>query len=139
MQGRAYLDVARQLVSGAAEVQWRTAIGRAYYALMLECRDGLSRWGFAPLPRDNVHTFVRLRLNYAKDTDLKMIGRTLERLGRLRNFADYDLRPQLAFATVAEALRSIRDANGAISVLDAIEADATRRAAAEAAIRAAFP
>src|SRR5437899_12670360 len=91
MNGRDYLTVARELAAGPTEAHWRTAAGRAYYALMIECRDALRRWGFVPAARDNVHTFVRLRLTFAAYPDLKKIGDALDRLVQWRNYADYQL------------------------------------------------
>src|SRR5947207_3348204 len=85
MRGRQFLDLARDNLSGNTEVHWRGAAGRAYYALFLECRDALFSWGFVMPPRDNVHTFVRLRFTFAAEPDLKTIGfslfRELRRLG----------------------------------------------------------
>ncbi len=91
MDGRALLDVARELAAGSSEAHWRSGVGRAYYALLHEVLGTLQRWGFSPPPRDKVHTFARLKLVYATDPDLKRIGLTLEALGRLRNAADYQL------------------------------------------------
>jgi hypothetical protein len=139
MRGREYLELAREWVTGPAERHWRGAVGRAYYALMLECREALSRWGFPPLPRDNVHTFVRLRFAYPANPDMKQVGDVLEELGRFRNKADYNLSALAIFATPGQALQAVQDAATALALLDAIAADPARQAAAIAAIRKAFP
>jgi hypothetical protein len=106
---------------------------------MLEGRDALSRWGFAPPPRDQVHTFVRLRFLYATDADLKEVGRELDRLVRLRNQAEYQLTASGPFTDASRAQDAIRKAEQNLRRLDAVEADAVRRAAAIAGIRAQWP
>ncbi len=123
MDGRAFLDVAEELSRGATEAHWRAAVGRAYYALMLEGRDLLHRWGFDPPPRDNVHSFVRLRLLYAADMDLKRAGRILERLVLNRNLADYQLDLPGEFASATRSIEAIRAAGDAISWLDQVNDD----------------
>ena len=139
MQGREYLELAREWVVGPAERHWRGAAGRAYYALVLECREALFRWAF-PLPRrENVHTFVRLRFTFPADPDVKQIGNVLDDLGRLRNRADYNLAALAEFATPTRAQQAVQDAATALALFDAIEADPARRTAAIAAIRKAFP
>jgi hypothetical protein len=40
---------------------------RGCYAVLLECRDAMVRWGLPPVPRQQVHAQVRLRLVYASD------------------------------------------------------------------------
>src|SRR6267378_2209099 len=97
MQGKDFLALAREIFAGATERHWRGAAGRAYYALLLEGREALFRWGFALPPRDNVHSFVRLRFSFAADADMKAIGKALDKLSRLRNQADYDLSALPAF------------------------------------------
>jgi hypothetical protein len=139
MQGKEFLVLAREIFAGATERHWRGAAGRAYYALMLEGRDALFRWGFALPPRDNVHSFVRLRFSFPADPDLKKIGDALQDLSRLRNRADYDLSPGIFFASPLWTQRAIQSASDAIVLLDAIDGDPTRRAAAIAAIRIRFP
>ena len=139
MQGREYLELAREIVLGGTERHWRGASGRAYYGLMLECRDALFRWGIPLPPRENVHSFTRLRCSYAAHPDLRQIGDALDRLGRLRNRADYDLSVVPEFTSGVPAQHAIQRAENCIVLLDAIDGDAARRAAAVAAVRAAFP
>jgi hypothetical protein len=129
------LDLARELVAGATEAHWRGAAGRAYYALVLECRDALSRWRFAVPRGQAMHAWVRLRLTYAADQDLKQIGWTLDLLVRLRNHADYDLAPTPVFASVLRARDAAQRAADALALLDTLEADPARLAAAVATIQ----
>lgn len=139
MQGRAFIDLAQDILTGNTEAHRRGAAGRAYYGIMLECRDALFRWGFKLPPRDNVHTFVRLRFSYAAHPDLKSIARTLELLNQLRNRADYDLSTHVDFASNLPAQQAIDEARAALVLLDAVDADPTRQPIAIAAIRKAFP
>src|SRR4051794_7351079 len=121
MDGRAFLDPARDLAAGPAEPHWRTAAGNAYYALLLECREALGRWGTPLPPHQNVHSFVRLTVLFAKDADLKRLGTTLDGLVQLRNRASYQLNPAPSFTSGAAAQRAVQDATDAIALLDAIE------------------
>ena len=135
MDGRAFLEVARVLARTDSEAHRRTAAGRAYYALMLEARDRLRRWGVVPSPRDPVHSFVRLKLVRSTDEELKQIGVSLEKLGKLRNDADYDLADgQGRFQGAGRVDSLIREATESIAMLDRIDGDEIRRAEAIAAI-----
>ena len=136
MQGRDFLELARELSAITTQPRhWRAAIIHAYYALLLECRDAMTRWGLPPLTRQQVHSQVRLRLVYATNTDLKDIGFKLERLATERNLASYDLRPLAQFATAAAASTELQSAADALALLDAIDADPVRRSAAIGSIR----
>jgi 16S rRNA A1518/A1519 N6-dimethyltransferase RsmA/KsgA/DIM1 with predicted DNA glycosylase/AP lyase activity len=134
MQGRAFLDVARTLVSAATEPYWRATVVHAYYALFLECRDALSRWGVAFTPRPNVHSAVRLRFYYVSDPSLKQLSFFLDRWCRKRNDASYNMGALLDFANNRLAQDAIQEITAALALLDAIEADPIRRAAAIAAL-----
>lgn len=136
MRGREFLDVARTLVRGTGEAYWRSTVIHAYYALFLECRDALARWGIAIPPRQNVHTTVRLRFIYAADADLKQVGFTLDDWCKKRNDASYNLVPLSFFATDARAQKAIAKITASLTLLDAIEADPVRRAAALASFPA---
>lgn len=136
MQGREFLDLARELLAfGTFSRHWRAVVIHAYYALLLECRDAMTRWGLPQLTRQQVHAQVRLRLVFARDPDLKEIGLKLERLGLHRNAASYDLRALPLFATATAAHNDVQMAADALALLDALDADPARRAAAVASIR----
>lgn len=134
MQGRAFLEVARQVVAGATEAHWRATVIHAYYALVLECRDALNRWGFPMPPHHAVHSAVRLRFVFATDPDLKRLGYALDKWCAHRNHASYDLRPLRKFANDGLARDAVTKVAAALALLDAIDADPVRRAAAIAAI-----
>lgn len=99
----------------------------------MECRDALTRWGIAIPPRQNVHSAVRLRFIYAADADLKQLGFTLDHWCQWRNDASYHLAPLPDFATDNLAQNAITKIAAALALIDAIESDPVRRAAAIAA------
>ena len=130
MQGRAFLDIARELLGGGTEAHRRATVIHSYYSLFLECRDALTRWGIAISPRQNVHSAVRLRFVYAGDVDLKDIGFDLDKWCRYRNDASYNLGVLQKFATDTLAQDALAEAAAALTLLDALESDPVRRAVA---------
>src|SRR5437773_4837445 len=123
MIGRRFLDVAVDLVRGTTEAHWRSAAGRAYYALLVEARDLIAQWGLSPPPRDKTHHALRHRFFAANDADLAQVSRDLEALGRTRNSADYDTALPGVFANDSRANDVIRIASAAITLLDAVNAN----------------
>jgi hypothetical protein len=107
----------------------------AYYALLLECRDAQDRWGLPPLPPVQIHAQVRNRFLSSTEADLQRLGTRLQDLARYRNRANYDLSDDLIFAIPRFAQNNVRVAENALGLLDAIDADPVRRAAAVASIR----
>lgn len=99
----------------------------------------LDRWGFSLPPRQDIHPFVRLHFSYANQPDMRRVGDALDKLVRWRNEADYRLETAGRFANDTDATEAIRLAQDAINLLDQVEADPARRAAAVAAIRASLP
>jgi hypothetical protein len=139
MDGRAFLDAASALAGGGAEAFWRSCVGRAYYALLHEGRSALERWGFSVPPKADLHAFVRMRFSNPSDADLKQVGKVVEDLSRRRNHADYRLSSPGPFTSPTIAHAAVANATKAIDLLDQLDADPARRAAAVAAIQAAFP
>lgn len=138
MKGRAFLQTARWLLQhGGNEQDWRTATSRAYYALLLECRDLLEDGGIVIPPKQAVHAAVRLCFSYAADDDLKQIGDALDTLTRLRNAADYSTRASAWFTTMYKTQEAVALSQDALAILDQITADPVRHAASRAALQAA--
>ncbi|MCE9531136.1 MAG: hypothetical protein K8T89_08430 [Planctomycetes bacterium] len=138
MRPRVFLDLAKRLVIIPNEANWRCAAGRAYYALMLECRDALGKWGFALPKRDSIHFFVRSRFINTNDPDLQIIGKALLDLVTLRNDADYEMTASV-FTNDVLAKKRIAQAEDALKLLDAIDADPIKRTAAFAEIQSRWP
>jgi hypothetical protein len=137
MRGRQFLELAREIIKGGSERHRRGAAGRAYYALLLECRDALDAWGFPAPRRDAVHTFVRQRFNSTANADLRAIYDVLDPVSTVRSRADYELSG--TFLTTGQVQQVTNDVTKALQVLDDTNADAARRSAAVADIKARWP
>ncbi|MDR3633939.1 MAG: hypothetical protein P4L84_09050 [Isosphaeraceae bacterium] len=83
-----------------------------------------------------MHSFVKNTLVYSNDLDMKQVGLTLERLGQTRNDADYQLSdPKRLFIRAEFVLERIEHAHKALVLLDEVDSDDTRRAAAIASTK----
>ncbi|MGH7174000.1 MAG: hypothetical protein ACRELG_27320 [Gemmataceae bacterium] len=107
--------MARDIFPKATQPHWRATVIHAYYALILECRDALARWGVSIPPRQNVHSVVRLRFLFAADADLKKIASALDDWVRHRNDASYLLTFLREFDTNALAQRAIKEGTTALA------------------------
>jgi hypothetical protein len=134
--GRDYLVIAKELQRGPTEAHWRAAVGRAYYALFLEARDALQRWGLSLPQQKQVHFVTRMRFTYAVDPDAVEIGLALENLGTLRNQTDYELVSPPGLWSAGRAQLAITEAEDNLARLEGLEKDPKRRAAVVATIRA---
>jgi uncharacterized protein (UPF0332 family) len=95
MNGRDFLPLAKQLVRGTTEAEWRSAVSRAYYACFHVARRLLSDLGFIVPRADRAHQYLVFRLSNSGEAPVEQTGRDLETLRRLRNRADYDETPAL--------------------------------------------
>ena len=138
MKPRLFLDAAKRQMAVSREENRRTAAGRAYYALLLECRDVLTRWGFVAPRSETVHRFVRLHFYTATIPDLVSIGTHLGIISQWRTKADYEMTSPL-FAADKVAFEAISKAENALVLLDAIDGNPGLRTAAIADIRSRWP
>ena len=91
MNERDFLTLARRLAREATEADWRTAIGRAYFAAFHVARNLLEGMGFDVPHADRAHGHLWLRLSNCGDAQIQSAGGRLNVLRSDRNRADYDL------------------------------------------------
>src|SRR5438067_13324693 len=116
MQGREFLAVAKEVARGMTEAHWRTAAGRAYYALLLEVRDAMTAWGISRPSPSQIHQLVRRRLFASTDPDAKRIAIALEEWRDSRNRADYETRVPHEFISAAGGHRRVQWATDALQL-----------------------
>jgi hypothetical protein len=139
VDGRAFLDSVRLLLTVPSEANRRSAAGPLYCALLNEARDALERWGYPVPARADVPSFVLAPLATVPNMDLVRVADPLEQCEHFRELAD-DSRTRLTiFDDDGEAKRLLLLAVIAIDVLDQIESDTARRAAVIADLRKVFP
>jgi uncharacterized protein (UPF0332 family) len=90
-----YLDLAQELAGRATgpssqEAKLRSAISRAYYAAFCKARNHLRDNEGLPIPKVDVHRYVRDQFKNSPDKARKEVGENLNRMRKDRNKADYD-------------------------------------------------
>jgi hypothetical protein len=118
MTGHDFLPLAKRLATGATEVEWRTSVGRSYYAAFHVARQFFQDLRFRVPYADQAHRYLWLRLSNCGDGSVELAGASLNDLRRHRNRADYELnRPflqSLAQSQLIEAERIINTLDGLI-------------------------
>ena len=130
MEGRALLDVGRELATGLTEARWRSSVGRAYFALLHEV---LGRAGAGAS-----HCLLATRCTHSPGSNsfMRPIPTSNGSGWPSRPLDGFATRPTTNFGTSGPfvspriAATALTDAEGAIAVLDAIESDPARRASA---------
>lgn len=84
------LELARTLLQGTREVEWRSATSRAYYAALHTARTYCEAAAL-PLPIGASHERVIEALQQSKLPDHAKLGQQLKRLRGERNLADYEI------------------------------------------------
>jgi hypothetical protein len=92
MNPRDFLEQAEELIEGSREVDWRSAISRAYYAAFLVARDLFSRIGFVVPGDQGSHAYLWMRLNNSGRDEVIEAAGLLHDLRQARGDADYDMR-----------------------------------------------
>ena len=113
MDSRDFLEVADRLSRGASAAEFRTSIGRSYYAAFNVAADRLRSAGF-PIGRGGAaHGEIRYCLANAGDADIQEAATKLGELHSIRIRADYHLArtdveaPGIAVGVAAKAAKVI--------------------------------
>ncbi len=91
MDGKDFIQVAKDLTKGLSEAHWRSSISRSYYAAFHRSRQFVVRKGTQVPPTGNAHMIVRDCLIASKDPEVSALGSILGDLHAKRRKADYDL------------------------------------------------
>src|SRR5262249_51516909 len=118
-----FLLQAERWIQEPDEVDWRSAVSRAYYAAFHVARDLLRDLGFQVPRAANAHSYLSLRLSNCGDPTIQQVGTHLNSLQRKRNLADYDIHLTLS---QSDALVLVQLARSVILHLNAGRVDLVR-------------
>jgi uncharacterized protein (UPF0332 family) len=119
-----FLEVANELVTGIREADWRSAVGRAYYAAFHVARNLFQLCGFYVPRGEQAHAYLWLRLTNSGHPDVQNAGFDLNHLRKMRNRADYDLDQLFDHVT---AFGQVQIAGQIVQLLDSLSITATVR------------
>jgi uncharacterized protein (UPF0332 family) len=91
MQGRDFLDVAKNLARSQFEASLRSAISRAYYAMLNSAVQFLIQLGFRVAQGPGKHGEVHHRLSNSGVEQALKFSNMLDELRKRRNDADYNM------------------------------------------------
>jgi uncharacterized protein (UPF0332 family) len=91
MKGEDFLEIAKALLRMKSEAAWRSAIGRAYYALINAAAQLFREWGIAVAQGPSVHGDIQNSFSNCGVERAADIARVLSELRTKRNQADYDM------------------------------------------------
>lgn len=123
MNGLDFLPLAARLAAEHTEPEWRTAVGRAYYAVFHVARQLLEDLGFRTPRADRAHAYLWMRQNNCGNARAERAAADLQTMRYHRNHADYDLHVPLK-QTVAAG--DVRLAGQIIQALAAAAKEPTR-------------
>jgi uncharacterized protein (UPF0332 family) len=123
--------VVRRPLTGPAA--YRSAISRAYFAVLNAAADVLSGIGHSPGKGDSKHKRLVIYLQQSGDAKLEDAGARIDDLRNQRNSADYDM-GDITVERLDKARFAAETARQAIEYLDEFASDSARRDAAADAI-----
>lgn len=117
-----FLEVANEWITSVREVDWRSAVSRAYYGAFHVARLLLERCGFSVPRGDQAHGYLWLRLANSGRPAVENAGNKLSTLRGVRNWADYDLTRFLDHLT---AFDQVQAAEAIVQTLEAVSTTPT--------------
>ncbi len=96
----------------------RSAVSRYYYAAFLEARDQLKTKRTIEFKKHELHENVKRAFAWSDDKALKLVGRLLEDLKKLREKADYDITGTMDVTATNEAKRICTDIQQTLNLAD---------------------
>jgi uncharacterized protein (UPF0332 family) len=105
-----YFRLAKELAGQSTmpaghEARLRSAISRAYYAAFCLAKNHLRDKEGHPIPREDVHKWVRDQFKNSLEPNRNQVGHDLNRLRLGRNKADYDDSVPMLPLTTTKALK----------------------------------